>query len=60
MFCECGNDRFFAHQVQYYDVIVHGDNYWTEDVECYEANDPYGPYTCTKCGKVYAELEDCE
>ena len=58
MKCECGNDKFFAHQIQHRDVIVDEDNIWEENAEYYDVGTPFGPYTCTKCGKIYDELED--
>ena len=51
MKCECGNDKFYAHQIQHCDVIVDENNNWEENAECYDTGAPYGPYTCTKCGK---------
>ena len=62
MKCECGNDQFYAHQVCHLDVRVSGNNTWLADISnngssCYEAKTPFGPYTCTKCRKVYEELE---
>lgn len=62
--CTCGNDKFYAHQACYLDVIVDGDNHFednamkTAEESVYESDDPYGPYTCTKCGKEYDEVED--
>ena len=56
MKCECGNNRFFAHQVCHHEVIVNGDNVFMEDAEIYESELPFGPYYCTKCGKKYDEL----
>lgn len=57
MKCECGNDRFAAHQIQRYDIIVDENNHWEENVECYDTETPFGPFTCTKCGKEYDKLE---
>ena len=57
MICECGNDKFNAHQQCYHDVVVDGDNHFQEDKGIYESETPYGPYTCTKCDKEYPELE---
>lgn len=57
MKCECGNDKFYAHQIQHCDVIVDENNNWEENAECYDTGAPYGPYTCTKCGKEYDKLE---
>ena len=56
MKCECGNNRFYAHQVCHHEVIVNGDNVFMEDSEIYESELPFGPYRCTKCGKEYEEL----
>lgn len=56
MKCVCGNDRFFAHQVCYHDVIVDDNNLFEEDDGIYYCMTPYGPYTCTECGREYDEL----
>jgi hypothetical protein len=61
MKCECGNDKFYAHQVCRMDVIVNEHNDWEknspdDNSACYDADSPYGPYRCTKCNKEYEEL----
>lgn len=64
MKCQCGNDRFVGHQILRVEVITdeHGDFY--ENLSCgleksiYDAGNPYGPFTCTECGKEYDELMD--
>ena len=56
MICECGNNEFNAHQKCYHDVIVDGNNMFLQNENIYESEHPYGPYTCTKCGKEYEEL----
>lgn len=60
MVCICGNDEFYAHQVVRMDIIVDKDNYFVKGLEngIYDSEIPYGPYTCTKCGKEYDELCD--
>lgn len=57
---KCGGNRFIAHQLVRMDVIVDGNNYFQESVEggIYDAETPYGPYTCTKCGYETDELID--
>ena len=63
MICTCGNDRFYGHQIIRADVIVGADGSFeanvTEHLEdsIYDAEKPYGPFTCTACGKEYDELE---
>lgn len=64
MKCTCGNNKFHAHQVTYIDVIVNEDGEFVSypDDDRFELNisdtdEPYGPFTCTKCGKTYDELE---
>jgi hypothetical protein len=59
--CECGNDRFLAHQKCFHDVIVDGNNNWQENNDqcggsVYESENPYGPYKCCSCGKITNEL----
>ena len=63
MICTCGNDRFIGHQIIRVDVIVGADGSFLENVtgrledSIYDAERPYGPFTCTSCGKEYEELE---
>jgi hypothetical protein len=65
MKCECGNDKFYAHQKCRVDIIVDEYNSFLDNLvsdkelgdSVYDSETPYGPYTCTECGKVYDELE---
>lgn len=58
MKCTCGNDAFSAHQVCYHDITVDSSGCFTEDHGVYESEHPYGPFTCTACGKEYETLEE--
>ena len=51
MKCECGCNRFIGHQLVWVEVIVNGNNDFEEQLEIYDSETPYGPYTCTNCGK---------
>lgn len=53
---KCGCHHFVAHQVCRLDVIVDSNNNWQENLECYDSERPYGPYTCTLCGAEYSNL----
>lgn len=60
--CKCGCQQFAAHQIVRMDVVVDPNNDWirnlTNDSTCiYDAEEPYGPYTCIKCGAVYDSLD---
>jgi hypothetical protein len=55
--CSCGNSEFFAAQVCHHRIKVNGQNEYEEEVEIQEVTSPYGPYTCTKCGKEYESLQ---
>ena len=63
MICACGNDHFYGHQIIRADVIVDADGSFEENItnrledSIYDAERPYGPFTCTSCGKEYEELE---
>ncbi len=63
MLCKCGNDKFNGRQLCRVDVIVDEDGNWhsntgkNDTIIVYDAENPYGPFTCTKCGKEYGELE---
>lgn len=60
----CGHDRFTAYQVCRLDIIVDGENRFLENNtknaadSIYDAETPYGPYTCCKCGAEYDELSE--
>jgi|ETNmetMinimDraft_8_1059916.scaffolds.fasta_scaffold751084_1 hypothetical protein len=53
---ECENTSFRAHQRCYHDVTVDENNNFLDNIEIYMTEKPYGPYTCTKCGRIYDEL----
>ena len=64
MKCECGNEEFYGHQKCRMDVVVDGDGNWLrnspdDNSSCYDAENPYGPFRCTKCNKEYEELVKC-
>lgn len=62
--CKCDNAKFYAHQVCRLDVIVDGDYNFVSnanenaEASIYDSSNPYGPFTCTKCGEEYDELTD--
>ena len=56
--CACGSDIFFGHQIARHDIIVNGANNYQEDKGIYDAEEPYGPYTCVRCGALYEGLEE--
>ena len=53
---ECGNNNFTAHQQCYHDVEVDEYGNFSKDKGIYESSTPYGPFSCTKCGKEFGEL----
>jgi len=52
--CACGHTKFTARQIGHHNVIVHGEEIF--DVDMYASEQPFGPYACIKCGKVYDKL----
>ena len=64
MRCTCGCARFIGHQLIRADVMVGGNGEFLEncgpslEAAIYDAEKPYGPFTCTGCGKEYEELTD--
>jgi len=61
--CECGNTEFYAHQKCRMNVVCDGFGNWlrnspNDESACYDSENPYGPFTCTKCDKEYEELPD--
>ena len=57
--CKCGCEKFFAHQRVYLDVYVDstlqfaGNPNNNIENNIYEAEDPYGPFVCVRCGAEY-------
>lgn len=63
MRCKCGNDKFYAHQRVYLEVIVDESGEFHSNLEdiaaaIYDSDRPYGQYTCTKCNAEYDSLTD--
>ena len=61
MECSCGSNEFFGRQVCHVDVIVSGDNEFQRnaiegEMAVYWSGNPFGPYTCNQCHKVYEDL----
>lgn len=54
----CKSERFIASQKVYMDVIVDGNGFYEDDLEVKDAENPYGPYTCSVCGAEYESLEE--
>ena len=59
---KCGNNRFYAHQLVRLDVVVDENGafdrnlYDNAEAAIYDAEKPYGPFTCTVCNREYDEL----
>lgn len=53
----CGNNKFTGHQLVRMDVLVDENNNFIEQIEIYDSEKPYGPYTCTNCGQEYDDDE---
>ncbi|RGO65945.1 hypothetical protein DXB08_28890 [Hungatella hathewayi] len=66
MICICGNNKFHAHQIVQCSIIVDEDNRFIKNItngknpSIYEPGVPFGPYTCTSCGRQYMTLMDDE
>ena len=58
--CRCGGTEFYAHQMTRHDILVDPTGIFLEDRGIYDAEYPYGPFTCTLCGTEYDELEDLD
>ena len=62
MRCICGNNRFYAHQLVRLDVVVDencafdSNLYDNAEAAIYDAEKPYGPFTCTVCNREYDEF----
>lgn len=63
MKCKCGNDKFYATQRVYMDVIVDETGEFIEDAgdtaeeSISQSEAPYGTFVCTKCGECYEDEE---
>lgn len=59
---KCGCVRFIGHQRVYMDVVCDSQGGYVEPIsencekDIEEADKPYGPFTCEKCGTEYDEL----
>ena len=65
MRCKCGNDKFYAHQLVYLEVIVDENGEFHSNLEdiaaaIYDSDRPYGQYTCTKCNAGYNSLTESQ
>jgi len=61
MACKCGGNRFVARQVCRHDIVVDDSNMYMEQCgsngkDIYDAETPYGPYTCLQCETVWDNL----
>jgi len=60
----CGSERFIGHQQIRADVYVGGDGEYEDNLSggleanIYDSSHPYGPFTCSKCGKEYDPLPE--
>lgn len=59
----CGGKEFSASQVVRVNVVVDIDNHFLRNESenmvnsVYDADNPYGPYTCINCGEEYVNLD---
>lgn len=59
---KCGNDTFIGHQIIRADILVDENGDFCENLpgglepHIYDSEKPYGPFTCTKCGAEYEEI----
>ena len=64
MKCACGSHGFYANQIVRVEIIVdeHGEFLCNREGglerNIYDAETPFGPYICVRCGKEYNELEE--
>lgn len=63
MVCKiCGKNQFIGHQIIRADVLVSGKGEFEGNLpgglegHIYDAEKPYGPFTCVCCGAEYDEL----
>ncbi len=65
MVCKiCGKNQFIGHQIIRADVLVSGNGEFEGNLpgglegHIYDAEKPYGPFTCVCCGTEYDELTE--
>ena len=59
--CSCGCGTFFAFQNVKKSVLVSTKGEFLSEAEDRDAevnSEPYGPYECTRCGRVFENLEE--
>ena len=60
----CGSTRFIGHQIIRASVYVGGDGQFEDNLPgglepaIYDAEKPYGPFTCDRCGQEFDELPE--
>ena len=60
----CGSERFIGHQEIRADVYVGGNGEYEDNLPggleaiIYDSSHPYGPFTCSKCGREYDPLPE--
>ena len=60
----CGGSEFVGHQRCYMDVLLDENGDFLAnlsggaDANIYEAEQPYGPFVCRRCGAEYEYLRD--
>ena len=62
----CGSKKFIGHQLIRADVYVGEDGNFEDNLPgglesaVYDAEKPYGPFTCVKCSEEFDELPECK
>ena len=57
----CGCTEFVAHQAVHMDVLVNEDGNFIDNLpgglaNIYDSGKPFGPFTCSRCGAGYDEV----
>lgn len=55
---KCGCKEFIGHQVCHMEVVVDGNGVWLRSVKrgIYQADKPFAPFTCKRCGNEFSSL----
>lgn len=47
---------FYANQVCHSSILIDEHKNWIENEEIYDAGNPFGPFTCKRCGTEAKEM----
>lgn len=55
---KCGSKKFTGHQIQRWEIEIDDKGNYEDQIECYDSESAYGPFTCMGCGAEFDELPE--